>query len=130
MQLSPRNTPRYCNACEKDVTGFLCHCKACIFDLYLLRQASTAPPRQQRGQALPLPKGEVVVPPLCVEGAKLELQDVLLPAMVSYSSHRSKDKKVKKCKIATLALQFVISALLGDPTQFIAGIVGSFMSRA
>lgn len=30
----PGNVPRYCNACEKDITGFLYHCKSCGFDLH------------------------------------------------------------------------------------------------
>ena len=30
----PGNTPRLCNACEKDVTGFVYHCNSCGFDLH------------------------------------------------------------------------------------------------
>ncbi|KAM3219990.1 putative protein isoform X1 [Capsicum annuum] len=30
----PGNVPRYCNACEKDITGFLYHCRSCGFDLH------------------------------------------------------------------------------------------------
>lgn len=48
----------------------------------------------------------------------------------AHSSRRSKGKMKKCCEIAGLALQVVISAVLGDPTALIAGIVGSFMSRA
>lgn len=46
------------------------------------------------------------------------------------SCGRSKGKnKVKKCcEIAGLVVQFVISAVLGDPTVVIAGVVGSLMS--
>ena len=48
------------------------------------------------------------------------------------TTHNSKSRgKVRKCcEIAGLAVQFVISAVLGDPTALIAGIVGSLMSRA
>lgn len=46
-------------------------------------------------------------------------------------SRGSKGKKVKKCcEIAGFAVQIVISAVLGDPTALIAGVVGAFMSRA
>lgn len=31
--------------------------------------------------------------------------------------------------MAGMALQFVISAVLGDPTTLIAGVIGSLMSR-
>ncbi|KAF7808573.1 DC1 domain-containing protein [Senna tora] len=45
------------------------------------------------------------------------------------SSHRRSRWKVRKCcEIAGLAVQFVISAVLGDSTVLIAGIVGSLMS--
>ncbi|KAK6946192.1 DC1 [Dillenia turbinata] len=30
----PGDTPRFCNACEKDVLGFVYHCKPCGFDLH------------------------------------------------------------------------------------------------
>lgn len=46
--------------------------------------------------------------------------------------HRKSGKgKVKKCcEMAGLAVQFVISAVLGDPTALIAGLIGSLISRA
>ena len=46
--------------------------------------------------------------------------------------HRRSGKgKVKKCcEMAGLAVQFVISAVLGDPTALIAGLIGSLISRA
>lgn len=44
--------------------------------------------------------------------------------------HKSKGKVKKCCEIAGLAVQFVISAVLGDPTTLIAGVIGSLMSRA
>lgn len=34
MARPPGNERRYCNACEKDVSGFVYHCKACGFDLH------------------------------------------------------------------------------------------------
>lgn len=46
------------------------------------------------------------------------------------SYHRKSKGKVQKCcEMAALALQFVISAVLGDPTTLIAGVVGSLMSK-
>ncbi|KAM0025158.1 hypothetical protein Hdeb2414_s0021g00571151 [Helianthus debilis subsp. tardiflorus] len=49
----------------------------------------------------------------------------------SYHKRGPKRKgKIKKCcKIAGLAVQFVISAILGDPTTLIAGVVGALMSK-
>ena len=34
LQRPPDNTPRYCNGCEKDVTGFVYHCYKCGYDLH------------------------------------------------------------------------------------------------
>ncbi|CAN8257881.1 unnamed protein product [Cochlearia groenlandica] len=47
----------------------------------------------------------------------------------SSSSSSSKGKVKKCCEIAGMAVQFVISAVLGDPTALIAGVVGSLISR-
>jgi hypothetical protein len=50
-----------------------------------------------------------------------------------YAAHNSRGRrgKVKKCcEIAGFAVQIVISAVLGDPTALIAGVVGALMSRA
>ncbi|KAK4284629.1 hypothetical protein QN277_001433 [Acacia crassicarpa] len=48
----------------------------------------------------------------------------------SHSSSRSKGKVRKCCEMAGMAVQFVVSAVLGDPTVLIGGIVGSLISRA
>ncbi|GLT58644.1 hypothetical protein SLA2020_315170 [Shorea laevis] len=43
---------------------------------------------------------------------------------------RGKGNKVKKfCKMAILALRLMISAVLGDPTVLIAGVIDSWMSK-
>ncbi|KAG6436250.1 hypothetical protein SASPL_101136 [Salvia splendens] len=43
---------------------------------------------------------------------------------------KTKGGKAKKCcEMAALALQFVVSAILGDPTTLIAGLIASFMSK-
>lgn len=34
MARPPGHLPRYCNACEKDVNGFVYHCRSCGFDLH------------------------------------------------------------------------------------------------
>lgn len=34
MSRPPGIVPRYCNACERGVTGFLYHCRSCGFDLH------------------------------------------------------------------------------------------------
>lgn len=47
-----------------------------------------------------------------------------------YTTSKSKGSKVQKCcEMAGMTLQFVISAVLGDPTTLIAGVIGSLMSR-
>ncbi|KNA22399.1 hypothetical protein SOVF_034460 [Spinacia oleracea] len=51
-----------------------------------------------------------------------------------YTNSNSKSKKgsskvEKCCEMAGMTLQFVISAVLGDPTSLIAGVIGSLMSR-
>lgn len=52
----------------------------------------------------------------CIRGAKI-------------NHHRSKGKVKRCCELAGLALQFIISAVLGDPTAVIAGVIGSFIPR-
>lgn len=47
----------------------------------------------------------------------------------NHHHHQSKGKVKKCCEMAGLAMQFVISAVLGDPTTLIAGVVGAFMSK-
>jgi hypothetical protein len=42
---------------------------------------------------------------------------------------RSKGKVRKYAEMAGMAVQIVVSAVLGDPTVLIAGIMGSLMSR-
>lgn len=46
----------------------------------------------------------------------------------SRNHHRSKGKVKRCCEMASIAVQFVISAVLGDPTAIIAGVIGSFIS--
>lgn len=55
-----------------------------------------------------------------------------LKATLETHVHHTKTKfgKAQKCcEVAALALQFVVSAVLGDPTALIAGVVGSLMSK-
>ena len=49
-----------------------------------------------------------------------------------FGSHRKKKggKAKKCCEMAGLAVQCVISAVLGDPTALIAGLIGTLISRA
>lgn len=46
------------------------------------------------------------------------------------SGKKSRGKVMKYCEMAGMAVQFVVSAVLGDPTVLIGGIVGSLISRA
>nr|KYP65569.1 hypothetical protein KK1_011815 [Cajanus cajan] len=44
---------------------------------------------------------------------------------------RSKGSRVRKCcEVAGMAVQVAVSAVLGDPTVLIAGVMGSLISRA
>lgn len=42
---------------------------------------------------------------------------------------KSRKKMKKCCRIAGLAVQFVISAVLGDPTTLIASVIGALISK-
>ncbi|XP_039139453.1 uncharacterized protein LOC120276807 [Dioscorea cayenensis subsp. rotundata] len=175
MARPPGHLPRYCNACEKDVNGFVYHCRSCGFDLhpccanlpyvldagdlklYLYRKVGGACHKCGRkgnswtyrssckkynlhvscvmemlldswhdiyfgggghGSNGTMTKGfmgnNTKIP--CIRGAKI-------------NHHRSKGKVKRCCELAGLALQFIISAVLGDPTAVIAGVIGSFIPR-
>lgn len=60
---------------------------------------------------------------------KLETRIPSLKGTLQNHHRKSKGKVKKCCEMAGLALQFVISAVLGDPTTLIAGVVGSMMSK-
>ncbi|GLT85884.1 hypothetical protein SLE2022_040560 [Rubroshorea leprosula] len=165
----PGNVPRYCNACEKDVNGFVYHCNSCGFDLhpccaklpmvlndgevklFLYRKVSAPCQRcgrkgrswSYRSECKKYNLHVACVREMLVENwqelyfgrgngpaGKLEtkipsLKNTLQPL----PNQKGKGKMKKGCEIAGLALQFVVSALLGDPTTLIAGVVGSLMSR-
>ncbi|GFP85436.1 hypothetical protein PHJA_000687300 [Phtheirospermum japonicum] len=54
----------------------------------------------------------------------------LKATLETHTNHKkSKGKAQKCCEVAGLALQFVVSAVLGDPTTLIAGVVGHLMSK-
>jgi hypothetical protein len=167
MQIPPGNTPRYCNACEKDVNGFVYHCKSCGFDLhpccaklpmvlndgemklYLYRKVSSPCHRcgrkgrswSYRSNCKSYNLHVACVREMLVEnwhnlymghGRKVERNIPCLQNTL-YAAHNSRGRrgKVKKCcEIAGFAVQIVISAVLGDPTALIAGVVGALMSRA
>lgn len=61
---------------------------------------------------------------------KLETRIPSLKGTLQSYHRKSKGTKMKKCcEMAALALQFVISAVLGDPTSLIAAVVASLMSK-
>ena len=166
MSKPPGDTPRYCNACEKDVSGFLYHCKACGFDLhpccaklplllddgevklYLYRKVSSPCHRcgrkgrswSYRSKCKNYNLHVACVRDMLVENwhevyVKGRSVNSNIPSLrntlyTPHNSRRRKGKVKKCCEIAGLAVQVVISAVLGDPTALIAGLVGSFMSRA
>ena len=163
----PGDTPRFCNACEKDVTGFVYHCKSCGFDLhpccaklpmmlddgdvklYLYRKVSAACHkcgRKGRSWSYRSTCKKYNLHVACVremlmeswhdiyvgrgKGRRLETRIPSLKNTLHTHHKKSKGKVQKCCEIAGLAVQFIISALLGDPTTLIAGVIGSLMSRA
>ncbi|KAE8716910.1 plastid division protein PDV2-like [Hibiscus syriacus] len=165
----PGDTPRYCNACEKDITGFVYHCKSCGFDLHpccaklpmvlddgevklYLHRKVRAPCHRcgRKGRSWSYRSGckkynlhVACVREMLVENwhelyfghgkgstRKLETRIPSLENTLQTPHKRSKGKVKKCCEMAGLALQLVISAVLGDPTALIAGVIGSLMSRA
>ncbi|OVA05196.1 DC1 [Macleaya cordata] len=169
MSRPPGNVPRYCNACEKDVSGFVYHCKLCGFDLhpccaklprvlddgevklYLYRKVCSACHRcgrkgrswSYRSTCKKYNLHVACVKEMLVESwhelyfgrgtssntRKLETRIPSLRGTLQ-NHHRSKSKVKKCCEMAGLAIQFIISAVLGDPTAMIAGVVGSLISRS
>ncbi|XP_057451118.1 protein VACUOLELESS GAMETOPHYTES [Lotus japonicus] len=169
MSSPPGNIPRYCNACEKDVNGFVYHCKSCGFDLhpccaklpmvlddgevklYLYRKVSSPCHRcgrkgrswSYRSKCKSYNLHVACVREMVVENwdhvyvaggkGRNKVVETSVPGLkntlyAAHNSRRSKGKVKKCCEIAGLAVQFVISAVLGDPTALIAGVVGSLMS--
>ncbi|GAA0141205.1 hypothetical protein Leryth_004340 [Lithospermum erythrorhizon] len=170
----PGKIERYCNACEKEVTGFIYHCKTCGFDLhpccaklpmmlddgetklFLYRKVTTECHRcGRRGRSwtyrstckkynlhvacvkemlvdswkeLYLGKGKLMSKDLEMINRVPTLKGVL-QSHHAYHSKSKKGKVQKCCEMAGLALQFIVSAVLGDPTTLIAGVVGSLMSK-
>ncbi|KAK6143495.1 hypothetical protein DH2020_023843 [Rehmannia glutinosa] len=163
----PGGEARYCNACQKAVTGFVYHCKLCGFDLHpccaklptvlddgdikLYLYSSV----REKGEELELQiLLQEVQPPRGVRegnaGGQLArtLQwrcrgnnytgsrksegriPNLKATLETHINHtKSKGKAQKCCEVAGLALQFVVSAVLGDPTTLIASLVGTLMSK-
>ncbi|XP_047325766.1 uncharacterized protein LOC124929448 [Impatiens glandulifera] len=199
----PGNAARYCNACERDVTGFLYHCGSCDFDLhpccaklpmmlddgevklYLYRKVSSPCHRcGRKGRSWSYRSAckrynlhVACVKEMLVEswhdlyfgggysisnehdynnnnvyihvngdndnkndyhisGRKLETRiPSLKRTLQTYNNHhrytnkgKGKAKVNKCCEMATLAVQFIVSAILGDPTALIAGVVGTLIS--
>ncbi|XP_034681713.1 uncharacterized protein LOC117911444 [Vitis riparia] len=163
----PGDAARFCNACEKDITGFLYHCNSCGFDLhpccarlpmvlddgemklYLYRKVSASCDRcgrkgrswSYRSKCKKYNLHVACVKEMLVEswheiyygrgnGRKLETRIPSIKSTLQAHHHKSKGKAKKCCEMAGLAMQFVVSAVLGDPTTLIAGVVGSLMSRS
>ncbi|XP_010243310.1 PREDICTED: uncharacterized protein LOC104587404 [Nelumbo nucifera] len=165
----PGNVPRFCNACEKDVNGFVYHCKSCGFDLhptcanlprvlddgevklYLYRKVSSACHKcgrkgrswSYRSSCKKYNLHVACVREILVEswhelyfgrgnGNGIKKLETRIPSLKGTFNvqHRSKGKVKKCCEMAGMAIQFIISAVLGDPTTLIAGVVGSLISKS
>ncbi|XP_021680761.2 uncharacterized protein LOC110665079 [Hevea brasiliensis] len=177
----PGDKPRYCNACERDVNGFLYHCNDCGFDLhpccaklpmvlddgevklYLYRKVSeTCHKCGRKGRSWSYRSSckkynlhVACVKDMLVENwaglylersdhhrgntsssyangngsRKLENRIPSLKNALQTHHRKSKGKVQKCCEMAGLAVQFVISAVLGDPTTIIAGVIGNLIAR-
>ncbi|XP_044488795.1 uncharacterized protein LOC123213425 isoform X2 [Mangifera indica] len=162
----PDDQPRYCNACERDVNGFVYHCKSCGFDLhpccaklpmvlddgevklYLYRKVSSSCHKcgrkgrswSYRSTCKKYNLHVACVKDMLVESwhelyyghGKIRRLETRIPSLKNtlQTHHKKRKGKVQKCcELAGLAVQFVISAVLGDPTTLIAGVIGSLMSR-
>ncbi|KAG9155243.1 hypothetical protein Leryth_023263 [Lithospermum erythrorhizon] len=163
MSRPPGSIQRYCNACERDVIGFVYHCRSCGFDLhpccaklpmvlhdgevklYLQRKVSTPCHRcgrkgrswTYRSNCKKYNLHVACVKEMLVDnwhelyyGMKMSVPS-LKGSLETHLRHRKSRKgKVQKCcEMAGLALQFIISAILGDPTTLIVGVVASLMSK-
>ncbi|KAL8542829.1 hypothetical protein ACS0TY_003643 [Phlomoides rotata] len=162
----PGPVARYCNACQKDVSGFVYHCTSCGFDLhpccaklpmqlddgeiklYLYKKVS-APchrcGRKGRSWSYRSSCNKYNLHVACVRemlvdswheiyygSSRSELETrvpSLRPTLHTHNHKKSKGKATKCCEVAGLALQFVISAVLGDPTTLIVALVGTLMSK-
>lgn len=61
---------------------------------------------------------------------KIETRIPSLKGTLENHHHHHRKGKVRKCcDIAGMAVRFIISAVLGDPTAMIAGVIGSLISR-
>ncbi|KAL3843482.1 hypothetical protein ACJIZ3_000885 [Penstemon smallii] len=166
----PGPEARYCNACQKDVAGFVYHCKLCGFDLhpccaklpmvlddgeiklYLYKKVSAPCHRcGRKGNSWSYRSSckkynlhvacvremlvdswhEIYSGNGCGAGGKTYTGSRRLESRIpslkgtlqSHNHKKSKGKAQKCCEMAGLALQFVVSAVLGDPTTLIAGLV-------
>ncbi|CAA0827606.1 Cysteine/Histidine-rich C1 domain family protein [Striga hermonthica] len=162
-------TSRYCNACEKGVSGFVYHCRSCGFDLHpccaklpmvlddgevkmYLYKKNSAPchrcGRKGRSWSYRSSCKKYNLHVACVKEMLVDSWHELyygawagpgrkpgtgLPSLKStllaHNHKKYKGKAQKCCEVAGLALQIVISAVLGDPTTLIAGLVGTLMSK-
>ncbi|KAL9174061.1 hypothetical protein ABFS82_02G027800 [Erythranthe guttata] len=186
MSRTPGAVARYCNACEKDVAGFVYHCNSCGFDLhpccaklpmvlddgeiklYLYKKVSSPCHRcgrkgrswSYRSSCKKYNLHVACVKEMLVDswheiyyGAwgssyttaytgwttsrKLEATTRVPSLRATLETHNHKQSSgsgggktaEKCCEVAGLALQFVISAVLGDPTTLIAALVGKLMSK-
>ncbi|KAJ4963939.1 hypothetical protein NE237_023878 [Protea cynaroides] len=163
----PGDILRFCNACEKDVNGFVYHCKSCGFDLhptcanlpqvlddgevklYLYRKVSSPCHKcgrkgrswSYRSNCKKYNLHVACVREMLVEswhdiylgrGSNNKKLETRIPSLKGtlQNHHRSKGKVKKCCEMAGLAVQFIVSAVLGDPTAIIAGVVGSLISKS
>ncbi|CAM8922618.1 unnamed protein product [Rhodiola kirilowii] len=148
----PGVKPRICNACRSDLKGFVYHCHKCGFDLHpccakLPMEISDGETRMflyrkvwskcykcgrrgrswsYRSKCKKYSLHVACVREMVVEGWMDELGFGSGRLLLHGGGERKGKKGVIKrgCEVA---LQIVITAVLGDPSALIAGVIGSFI---
>lgn len=164
----PGSAMRLCDACGKDVLGFVYHCDRCGFDLhpccanlpftlddgernlYLCTKLSHSCHFcglkgigwSYRSECKNYNLHVACVKELLVESwqamylnidkNKMRDMQTRIPSLKEtlVNRHKVKGGKVRRCcQIAGGAIRIIVSAILGDPTAIIAGVVGGFIYK-
>ncbi|RVX12246.1 hypothetical protein CK203_010573 [Vitis vinifera] len=134
---------RICDACGKDVLGFVYHCKRCGFDLHPC--CANLPQVLNDGKETFIcvssfqihatavgAKGQAMH--LKVDSNKVRELQTRIPSLGGtlkdhHGGGRGGGKASKCSQIATGAISAVVSAILGDPTAIIAAAVGALLFK-
>ncbi|KAG6413358.1 hypothetical protein SASPL_126067 [Salvia splendens] len=117
MRRPPGPVARYCNACEKDVVGFVYHCRLCGFDLHPC--CAKLPMMIDDGEIKLYMYKKVVNIEGREKGEELEVQIMacvketagMRPKAADHKKSRKGINVEKCCEVAGLALHFSLSYL-------------------